>query len=255
MGGVVGVDAAPVQLNQILSPEGTITQHNDFPANLKAWRFSAHPLKRCVTSVDPVDWGGLDGFDPKCCYLLLLSYSVSEAKAQFGAGSDVMEEAQVLALAQSAAGSISPRGLASPFSSGEDNPSFAFMNSGHLSHSFGVFLWNGLQADPVVKATALTKAFALERQLIEQQECLQKAYKSESSSLVSKLSKQNHAAPPSADQNTLLDNNELFQWLLKGPRRSFERHQDGPWPNIAQTLTQPAPVSYTHLTLPTKRIV
>ena len=36
------------------------------------------------------------------------------------------------------------------------------------SCSYGIFLWNGKNADAVVKATALTKAFELERMLLEE---------------------------------------------------------------------------------------
>merc|ERR1719498_1872840 len=114
--------------------------------------------------MDPIEWSEISTMDPRCCYLLLLSYAVAETKAQLSGGAATLEQS-ILDLVQSASGSVTPRGLSAAFSSGEDNPSFAFMNSSNSSHSYGVFLWNGVRADPVVKATALTKAFALERRL------------------------------------------------------------------------------------------
>ena len=132
-------------------------------------------------------------------------------------------------------------------SSGEDNPSFAFMNSSHSSHSYGVFLWNGVRADPVVKATALTKAtisqqhqklscmqaFALERRLIEEQGCIHQTHNGGGTSLQAALMKRagsgvrgskGKATPvqPTAtecvvavDQQQLASTNELFHWLIE----------------------------------------
>eukprot|EP00656_Telonema_subtile_P057008 TRINITY_DN9276_c0_g1_i1.p1 TRINITY_DN9276_c0_g1~~TRINITY_DN9276_c0_g1_i1.p1 ORF type:complete len:732 (+),score=142.29 TRINITY_DN9276_c0_g1_i1:106-2301(+) len=252
MGNTVGSDERPLLFNDLGKSDGKAPPAK-FPANLKAWKLSSDAHRRCVTTMDPLDWAQIDSFDPKCCYLLLLSYAVAETKAQL-AGNVSTLEAGILALAQSASGSLTPRGLSNPFSSGEDNPSFVFMNTAHKSHSFGVFLWNGLQADPVVKATALTKAFALERQLIEQQDCLQQAHNADATSLHTALLNRPSAvqrASSSPDASALANTNELFHWLLQGPRRSFERHQDGPWPHVAQALAQPPPIPAPELEEPT----
>ena len=33
-----------------------------------------------MTKMDPIEWSEVSAFDPKCCYLLLLSYAVAETK-------------------------------------------------------------------------------------------------------------------------------------------------------------------------------
>lgn len=241
MGAAVGCDEKPLPFNDLGKSQQRAAPAK-FPANLKAWKLSSDAHRRCVTTMDEIDWAQMDAINPKCCYLLLITYAVAETKAQLSGSASALE-AGILALAESAAGNLTPRGLSNPFSSGEDNPSFAFMNTAHKSHSFGVFLWNGLQADPVVKATALTKAFALERQLIEQPDCLQQAHSAEATSLQGALLRRPaNVERGSTDASGLASTNELLHWLLQGPRRSFERHQEGPWPNVAQTLAQPPPI-------------
>lgn len=238
MGNTVGVDNKAVLFNEVGKLDRQI-QPAKFPANLKGWKLSSDANRRCVTKMDAIEWNEIDTFDPKCCYLLLMSYAVVETKAQLGGASNNVE-GSIISLLQSASGSVTPRGLSCAFASGEDNPSFNFStNSANNTHSYGVFLWNGTDADPVVKATALTKAFALERRLIEEEDCIHKAYAGVGKPLQGTLAKQGGVARPSQHtQQALADSNELFHWLLRGPRRSFERFQDGQWPHVADAISQ-----------------
>merc|ERR1711865_1076433 len=118
-----GVDDKAVLFNEVGKLDRQ-AQPPKFPANLKGWKLSSDANRRCVTKMDAIEWDQIESLDPKCCYLLLMSYAVAETKAELSGAPNNIE------------GSI-------------------------------VFLWNGVHADPVVKATALTKAFALERRLIE----------------------------------------------------------------------------------------
>ena len=85
------------------------------------------------------------------------------------------------------------------------------------SASYGVYLWNGKDADAVVKATALTKAFQLERTLHDDSN-IERLFNCDTAtvSLQSVLK-------PGFTQNLLNDSrvtaiaetNELFRWLLQ----------------------------------------
>ena len=127
--------------------------------------------------------------------------------------------------------------------SGDDRPigsSYREGNNKKPASSYGVFLWNGKSADAVTKATALTKAFELERILLDDGN-VERFFNGDGavSALTQALSggKINRGlltTEPTVMQ--LLEGNELFRWLVNGPRSSFNTAVPQAWPHVSEAI-------------------
>jgi len=240
MGNTVGVDSTPVAFDG-LDKLRKRAQTPRFSANLKAWRLSSDANRRCVTRVAPLDWATTSSFDAKSCYLLLHTYDLAThpARAELG-----VVNSTAIDLATSAAEGLTPRGLRNAFSCGEDNPNLnAFPHLGGpspaCSSSFGVFLWNGKDADAVVKATALTKAFELERLLLDESN-VERLFNNDNTT--TSLATQLHAGKPQNSASrvevaSFTESNELFRWIAEGPGRAYEKEGVPNWPHVADAIS------------------
>jgi len=104
--------------------------------------------------------------------------------------------------------------------SGDDRPigsTFKAAAKQNPGSSYGVFLWNGKSADAVIKATALTKAFELERVLLDDGN-VERFFNGDRpcSALDQHLGAVGRNMVTAGDPmlTQLLDGNELVRWLV-----------------------------------------
>ncbi|KAM3134971.1 hypothetical protein pb186bvf_012971 [Paramecium bursaria] len=137
-----------------------ITQH------LKIWKFleDKHPIKKVKS--EPINLSTIQssGFNflSNECYLVLLIYKKAHEKSnQF-----TNFPHQMWGLVESYS-NLTPRGLGCPVASSEQFESFLIPQRNDLKISFEymIFVWNGKQANPLVKASALSNAFEVENLL------------------------------------------------------------------------------------------
>lgn len=235
MGNSCGVDgtSSPFESLDTLRKR---TQPPRFPCNIKAWRLYSDANRRCVTKVAPIVWNAAGSFDSKSCFLLLHTFQISAATQMERDSAD----ADAVELLSSAADCMTPRGLRHAFSSGNDRPTNAFAtNTTNQGYSYGVFLWNGKDADAVVKATALTKAFELERMLLDDTN-VERLFNCDAalSSLSTALggAPSRPVQPSDAIAMSLLDGNELFRWMVDGPRKALAKDGIPSWPHVAEAI-------------------
>ena len=102
--------------------------------------------------------------------------------------------------------------------SGDDRPlgsTFKAAASQNPGSSYGVFLWNGTAADAVIKATALTKAFELERMLLDDGN-VERFFNGDGACSALEPAALSRGAVLRGDPQLtqLLDGNELARWLV-----------------------------------------
>mmetsp|Transcript_102003 Transcript_102003/g.227852 ORF Transcript_102003/g.227852 Transcript_102003/m.227852 type:complete len:354 (-) Transcript_102003:143-1204(-) len=174
MGQSVSVDAELIELRDLLrlgqalvpaSKSETPVHPPLLQHHLKAWKFESRGPPGPVVVDFPVvlcdEHGLLDAalLRRNCCYLIL---HVWTAATSAGAKETLAASAAVAALLQDvashAAGVFTPRGLTSPLTSVAESS-----QTGSLR--YGLFAWNGLDAEPRVRARLFAKAFELQRLL------------------------------------------------------------------------------------------
>jgi hypothetical protein len=132
--------------------------------HLKVWRIAEDHRNSEFVKTSPVTLSDPSAFNSKECYLLLVIYHPSPANPFNG-------YPQPLGTFVESLSNLTPRGLESVFSSDAADPAQldSFMLSqrpGDLLH-YMLFLWNGKQTTPLVKALALSKGFELDAALVK----------------------------------------------------------------------------------------
>lgn len=137
---------------------------DDSAQHLKVWRIVEDHRNTDFIKTSPVTLTDSSTFNSKECYLLLLIYKPSPVPQFQG-------YPQPLGAFIESLSNLTPRGLASVFASDTADPTQldSYMLSQRPGESFHymLFLWNGKQTSPLVKALALSKGFELDAALVK----------------------------------------------------------------------------------------
>eukprot|EP00443_Scrippsiella_acuminata_P048912 CAMPEP_0115187290 /NCGR_PEP_ID=MMETSP0270-20121206/10419_1 /TAXON_ID=71861 /ORGANISM="Scrippsiella trochoidea, Strain CCMP3099" /LENGTH=821 /DNA_ID=CAMNT_0002600437 /DNA_START=121 /DNA_END=2586 /DNA_ORIENTATION=+ len=138
--------------------------------HIKAWKFDSHGRAIVDSPVEFCDENGLLNADlQRNSSYLILHVRPTAATSDSEAAKEGMADAALSDLAASAGAACTPRGLAVEVASHCESQGPAESNGieGIVSAAirYAVFVWNGLDVDPLVKAYTMGKALELDRHL------------------------------------------------------------------------------------------
>lgn len=161
----VGIEHEPAPLSQVLGNNSqTATTTPSFANYVFLWQFYEGGAGGAVVN-EPVRLSGAYEFDKRCCYIVLHVYFQEQNTKKDSEPPKDKKLPPISKLVLSSKDALTPRGLAGVFGAmtkpeGHDDRRSA--ETGEYLHD--IYLWNGKGADPLVKATALTYCFKMEKE-------------------------------------------------------------------------------------------
>lgn len=173
MGNTVGIELSPPPIEELLSKSFTQnednrrTQIDSYSSILRGWIFSGDDIDIINR---PIVLQQFQGFNDSCCYIVLHIYKNNRLEMQIEDNVEIPKQSplSILDIASSTE-NLSPRGQCNSFGGYHSSSGIlkTTQTNDNQYQKYDIYIWNGKNAHPVIKASSLAKIFELDGVLRE----------------------------------------------------------------------------------------